>query len=133
MLNRAMEIHDSVLQRITRTATGVIVEISAYVHESNGEPGVDEGTGWIQPTALQASNADFEGRIPEMPCDLRDGYIVLTDRRLENVIPMPLEDSGRVEIKLEAGTGDFLLIRGDSVRLVVLDEAEYVERFRPKP
>jgi hypothetical protein len=124
-----MEIHDSWLQKVTRAGNAMIFQFEAYIHESNGEPGVDEGTGWIQPLAVELSNADVEGNIPHLPCDLSDGHMKLEGRRLENVIPIPLDRVGTVEIRLESKRGESLLVRGDSVKVTILGNARFIEEF----
>ena len=46
MPNSAIELHDSVITGIrTDDDAHVVIDIEAYVHVSNGEPGVDPGTG----------------------------------------------------------------------------------------
>jgi hypothetical protein len=124
-----MEIHDSLLQKVTHAGTTMTFQFEAYIHESNGEPGVNEGTGWIQPLAVELSNAYVEGTIPHLPCNLSDGYVELAGRRLENVIPMPLDGTGTVEIRLESKGEESLLVRGDSVKLTILGEARFIEDF----
>lgn len=49
MPNAEIELHDS---RVTRVHVGdavIVLEMNAYVHMSEGAPGVDVGTGWMRP------------------------------------------------------------------------------------
>jgi hypothetical protein len=126
-----MEIHDSVVEGINYQGSTVILEIDAYIHESAGEPAVDHGTGWSQRLAIEVSNARTEGGLSQIPCDLYRGYIDLAGNRSSNIIPIPLNHSAAVEIALDSQLGESLLIRGDSAKLTILGEAEFIENFHP--
>jgi hypothetical protein len=130
-LNRAMEIHDSVLEVIKHRGTTVILEFDAYIHESAGEPAVDEGTGWSQRLAIEVSNAKIERELSKTPCDLYSGYIDLAGDRSENIIPIPLDHTDVVAIGLDSQQRESLLVKGDSAKLMILGEAQFIEDFHP--
>jgi hypothetical protein len=45
--NRAFELHDSDVTAVSWVGSELHLEMEAYVHASNGVPGVDGGSGWI--------------------------------------------------------------------------------------
>jgi hypothetical protein len=131
MLNRAMEIHDSVLEAIRHRGSTAILEFEAYIHESSGEPAVDAGTGWSQRLAIEISNARIERRLSQIPCDLYAGYIDLAGHLSENIIPIPLNHTDAVTIGLDSQMRESLLLKGDSAKLILLGEAQFIEEFQP--
>lgn len=58
MTNRLIELHDSDVLDVTLDGDDVVIAMSAYVHESEGRPGIDAGTGWTQPVRVTV----IEGR-----------------------------------------------------------------------
>lgn len=100
---------------------------AAYIHNSEGEPGVDAGSGWVQELRLHISDALQIGEIIDLPCDLWRGSICLGEKRLENVIPIPLDYRGRVEVKLKQ-TNE-MTITGSSLRVELCGEPKYLDEF----
>jgi hypothetical protein len=127
MPNRAIEFHDSTFDSVRQHGTDLTVRFSAaYIHESSGEPGVDAGSGWIQEALLHVSGGSMTGEIRELPCDLWNGDLRLGGQLLE-MIPIPLDYDGQVEISLEQdGT---IRITGTRVRLELIGTPTYVEEF----
>ena len=130
-MNRCIEIHDSRLSGITREADGVHIRFEhAYIHQSEGEPARDAGTGWSQKLDVVVRDGVIEGDVPSMPCDLADGSLVVGDRRLENIVPLPCDFSGPVELWLEgysdADYGKFC-VKGSGVRVVEFGSARFIE------
>jgi hypothetical protein len=113
MPNRAIEFHDSTFS-------------AAYIHESNGEPGQDAGSGWVQEIRLHISEASLSGEIPETPCDLWDGEIRLGNELLQ-MVPIPLDYKGAVEISLEQDGK--ITIAGTQVRQELIEDPTYIEEF----
>jgi hypothetical protein len=73
MPNRAIEFHDSTLLSVTIEAD-VHIHLSAYVHESEREPGRDGGTGWEQNVEFLLKNAVVE-TAPMRPFVISDGRL----------------------------------------------------------
>ena len=48
MPNAAIELHDSSVTAIRMEGSDVVIDLDAYVHVSEGAPGIDAGTGWTQ-------------------------------------------------------------------------------------
>jgi hypothetical protein len=127
MPNRAIEFHDSTFDGLETDGTNITLRFSAaYIHESNGEPGRDASSGWIQEVRLHVVGASLSGEILELPCDLWDGNIRLGSD-LFQMIPIPLDYKGTVEINLEQN-GKIRVV-GTGVRLELVGEPKYVEDF----
>lgn len=135
MSNREIELHDSEAAVIFYFNGSVVIIFShAYVHESEGKPGVDPGSGWYQRAELVIGNApepDFE---VAWPFEIYEGSLFLDDVELDNMIPIPLEHPGSVKLKLGGNDYDdtysVIEIEGQTAKLTMLGEAYYVEEFR---
>jgi len=128
MANRAMEFHDSTFDGVEREGTELALRFSAaYIHESEGKPGLDAGSGWIQELRLHISDASLSGEIHDLPCNLWDGAISLGDERFDNSVPIPLDYRGRVEVNLEQDGK--LTVVGSRLRVELLGEPKYVEQY----
>ncbi len=139
MSNRVIEIHDSAVDDITvKDNLATIHFPSVYIHQSEGRPGVDPGTGWVQEAVLRIAEAQAEGAFSEEIRKasgydvhyLHGGALRIGDVLSDGLIPIPLSVTADVELVLES-CGEIVRIRGTSCSLELLGEAEYVEDFRP--
>ena len=127
MPNRAIEFHDSTFDSCEKEGANVTLRFSAaYIHESEGKPGLDAGSGWVQEARLHVDGASPSGEIPELQCDLWDGNIRLGDD-LFQMVPIPLDYKGTVEINLEQD-GKIRVV-GKHVRLELVGKPKYIEEF----
>ena len=127
MPNRAIEFHDSTLDSVQVDGTNLTIRFSAaYIHESNGKPGLDAGSGWTQEALIHMKGASVEGTIHELPCNLWDGSLRLGGDLFE-MIPIPLAYEGGIEINLEQDGK--MRITGTHVHLELVGKAIYVEQF----
>lgn len=131
-MNTAIELHDSTVAEISSRAGTVIVRfVPAYLHKSEGRPGLDCGTGWVQDAQLRFADAFVTGACPDLPCDIMDGELVFGGDRRDNEIPVPLEVTEPTKLSLKFGPKHAVTVKGRSVRLELLGEAKYVEEFKP--
>jgi hypothetical protein len=134
MPNRAIEIHDSVLAEISFSqGEAQLYFSSAYIHQSEGVPLRDAGSGWIQKAILRIHDARVEGIFSQFPLDLWDGQIQMGENILDNEIPVPLRHQGTFKLRLEAWPQEkeVVTFTGSSAELELLGEPEYIEEFRP--
>ena len=75
--SRCIEIHDSVLKQISHSETETRLHLSAYMHQSEGIPGQDPGSGWIQEAVLHLRGAQVKGSFSELPVTLTHGQFWL--------------------------------------------------------
>ena len=133
MPNRAIEIHDSILEEVSLSQGKAHLHFSSvYIHQSEGIPGVDAGSGWVQEAILHIHDATMEGDFSEFPVDLSDGETRIGQRLLDNEIPVPLDHQGAFRLRLEAKwQAREVVFTGSGAELELLGEPEYVEEFRP--
>src|ERR1700733_4758378 len=134
MPNRAIEIHDSVLPAVSFSQGEVQLHFSSvYIHQSEGVPLRDAGSGWVQKAILRIHDARVEGAFSEFPVDLSDGQTRMGENTLDNKIPVPLRHKGAFELRLQAMWQGQVIVSftGSGAELELLGEPEYVEEFRP--
>jgi hypothetical protein len=130
-MNSAIEFHDSEVSAILREEDDLIVRFtSAYIHKSEGKPGDDPGTGWVQPAELTIARGSVEGTYPDFPCWIADGTIECEGTILDNLLPLPFECKGAVKLELIFTADSTLTIFGERAVLNLLGEARYVEDVR---
>ena len=134
MPNRAIEIHDSVLAAVSFSQGEAQLHFSSvYIHQSEGVPLRDAGSGWVQKAVLRIHDAKMQGAFTEFPVDLSDGQTLVGQNVLDNEIPVPLRHKGAFELRLQPmwqGQG-VVSFTGSGAELELLGEPEYVEEFRP--
>jgi len=137
---RAIEIHDSAFDQVTlQDRTAVLHFKEVYIHSSEGSPAVDAGKGWTQEAVLRIGNASVEGTFSKESREayrgyahyLSDGSFRMNNIVSENLIPIPLDVEGDIELRMECW-GDVVCVRGTSAKLELIGAAEYVEEFRPR-
>lgn len=128
-----IELHDSMVSAVARHREAVIVHFKpAYLHKSEGRQGYDPGTGWVQEAELFFTDASFDGKLPELPCNILEGELVIQGERHLNTVTVPLDVEGGVELRLTFDQLHTLRVAGRAARLRLFGEAKYVEDFPPK-
>jgi hypothetical protein len=133
MPNRCVEIHDSILTAVSFSQCEAQLHFSSvYIHQSEGEPGRDAGSGWTQEAILRISNATVEGSFLKFPVSLSDGKIQLGSQTFDNEIPVPTRHNGSITLRLLGSEGgEVVSFTGSGAELELLGEPEYIEEFRP--
>jgi hypothetical protein len=138
--NRAIEIHDSAVDQITlETGVAVLHFPEVYIHSSEGRPAIDAGTGWTQEAVIRIGSAHIEGKFSQESREAYGGYAhYLSDGSLrvngsvsDNLIPIPLDVQGDIQLTLEC-CGNVVCVRGISAKLELIGTAKYVEEFHPR-
>jgi hypothetical protein len=137
--NRAIEIHDSAVDQITLEASAAVLRFSeVYIHSSEGRPAIDAGTGWTQEAVIRVANAHIEGKFSQESRDAYGGYahylsggsLRINGSVSDNLIPIPLDVLGDIELTLECW-GDVVRVHGNSLRVELIGTAKYVDEFHP--
>jgi hypothetical protein len=120
--NCAIELHDSDIASVTATGGNLTVNFRpAVIHKSEGSPGVDKGSVWLQDIDLQF----FDAQMSEQPSQLgaiSEGSLS-SSQRLHEL-------SGSVKfVALVAHTAEQLRIEGGSAILRAVGEARDLEEF----
>jgi len=125
-----IELHDSCVAGVAKEAGVLTVRFSpAYVHKSDGQPGVDPGTGWTQDVALVIREASLRGALPTLPCDVSDGNFTVAGQSHANAVPLPLDTPAAVDLRILFVAGVEITITGRGARVDLLSEPTYVEDF----
>jgi hypothetical protein len=128
-MNSALEFHDSEVSTVEASVGSVRILFSAaYVHRSEGTPGVDNGDGYVQEVEIQIANAAWKGTPEEWVGKISDGDLFIKGTRLD-LVPLPFEATDDVRLELQFTNGATLWASGTSVRVRHLGEARFVERF----
>ena len=130
-MNRQIELHDSTLESIVRMGPDLLLRLRpAYVHRSEGRPGIDPGSGWLQDIDLILREGVAEALPSEFPFDLESGSFEAGEDRWENSIPLPLSTSATARLAAVTTRGARLEVRGAGASAVRRGEPRYVEEFR---
>jgi hypothetical protein len=132
-LNKAIELHDSVLGSLFNSGTTVrLVMEPAYVHESAGRPGIDPGLGFVQNFVLEIEGGLVEGQVGVLPAEVFHGSIQMGTEVSDNVFALPINPSGPVRLTLHlAPDNRRISIAGNFLIARAISDPVYVEKFLP--
>lgn len=126
-----IELGESGIASIRRGGRDLVLQLEAYVHQSTGVPGRDPGTGWHYRAEMRIRSGQVREPAPSAPLEIAEGALDVGSRRLEGVIPAPLDFRGLVRFEVETADADILVIEGDGVKVRLHDEGRYLEIFEP--
>jgi len=131
-LNAGIELHDSVLAEISRLESTVEIALRpAYVHQSVGQPGVDDGIGLVQNVAISVEKGSVTGDVGELPSDIFEGEIEVGQQAFPNMIALPCDVAGSATLTLFLSPDNRkLVIHGRRITIRLDGQASYVEEFR---
>ena len=116
-------------ERVEESGAQITLIVSAYIHRSQGTPGVSPGSGWSQGALLRFTRATVQNGFSTYPTELADGTLVTPDAVVENVVPVPASLRGPVRLELTSATGEVMVVHAETVELTLVGEATYVEEF----
>lgn len=96
----------------------------AYVHRSLGEPGVDDGSGFIQDVIIEIGMAQIEGTPGTLPSVIFEGDFELGGVPSPNMIRLPC---GTLYLSPDCR---MISVSRELLSVKLVSEAEYVEEFR---
>jgi hypothetical protein len=129
-MNRAIEFHDSTLKEVKIEGSNVkICFDKAYVHQSDGVPGLEKGTGWEQKINILLYEASVEKCPDDLPNDIDTGYIIVNNQKSINLLRLPLQCEGEIEIVLFTIYGKELRVKSKKLQTQELDKAIFLEDF----
>ena len=101
----------------------------AYVHRSNGRPGVDAGSGFLQPAEIVFTGAKFTEK--DGPCKgaISEGMISVSGKKFDSVLPLPYEASGKVSAEFTFESGAVLSVTATGVSCASTGPAELVDGY----
>ncbi len=128
MANREIELHDTRVERIERTDGSIVLWLSAHMHESDGRPGRDRGTGWTVPARLVIVYGKFVRPFSSPSLWVMVGHVAIGDRLFDNGIPLPFDERGELRLFLSGVEGE-VAIGGDRAYFEATGPAIFIEEF----
>lgn len=115
-MNAAVELHDSECLAIEVDELGQgFVLLDAYVHRTEGEPGVAPGEGGEQRVRIKVGVMTIEGDVGDLPAYIYKGSLTVGNLVQDNMVPFPAADSGTVRL---------ILMLLDDARVVTISGTE---------
>lgn len=124
-----MEIHDATIMKAESNEKALILELEACIHRSSGTPGVDAGSTWRARIQIEFGLCTPRIDWLQLPAELCDGVLWVNENCHNGIVPLPLNEHGRIVADLELCDGRKLKIAAVSVRADVLGEMEYLDDF----
>ena len=129
-MNVALEFHDSEVRAVrSKDESLLIVFSAAYVHHSEGVPGVDAGSGYVQALEMLLQQATWSGSLGSCLGRLSDGHISVGGQRL-SLVPLPYESGEPIKVELVFQNGESLNATAARVHIGFTGEPRFVESFR---
>ena len=127
----SFEFHDSVLAVIKEEAAQCVLEFRpAYVHRSEGRPGIDAGDGFWQDLQIVIGGANVKKPSLNLPSSISDGILTVGGIRMSNIAPTQLHEEKKVSLKIIMKVGGVEIeIEGRSIEVRTIGEPEFVETF----
>jgi hypothetical protein len=126
-VNEEIELHDSVLESLLRDGRTLVAALDAYIHRSEGKPGVASGTGWHQLVRLRMEDAVIAGEIPDPDADISHGELVIGTQVLKNIVPVSGVHNGSIILRLEFCYYNPIIIEASRLEIVRVGTPEYIE------
>jgi hypothetical protein len=129
-LKSAIEFHDSDVVELRQVDTALhLVFEPAYVHKSDGRPGIDAGSGFLQPAEIVFAGAKFTEK--DGPCkgSITEGVITVSGKKFDSVLPLPYSASGKVSAEFTFESGAVLSVTGTGISCASTGPAELVDSY----
>jgi hypothetical protein len=125
------EFHDSVLAELKEEGARCVLELRpAYVHQSDGRPGIDPGEGYWQDVEIVIAGAKLKAPILSLPCPIGDAHLSVGEIRMSNIAPTTLHEAKKVSLKIWLMIGGSEVeIEGTSIEIRAIGEPEFAEHF----
>jgi len=119
-LPHSIELHDSEISAIEERNGAIVIKFShAYIHMN--------GKGWSQQLDLIVNAATQESEQTSFPAKVSDGKLKTKLGPYHNLLILPLDTDGDVEMLIEFFTGKVVTIRGSSIHVSYVTEPVFLE------
>ena len=128
-MNAAIEMHDSKCLAVEVEATGQgSVVLDAYVHRTDGEPGVAPGEGGVQRIRISVARMVVEGEVGDLPADIFEGSLNLEETIQDNMVPFPAtySEPARLSMMLSPDAR-VVVVAGSGISIEAEGEFRFVE------
>jgi hypothetical protein len=126
-MNAALEFHDSKVQQICSVDDTLrIIFSAAYIHRSQGRPGIDAGIGYTQRVEIVFSGASWSETISECRGAISDGELSINGE-VHSLISVPLFALGAISANFIFVSGVHFTVRASAVTCSCLGDPQFVE------
>jgi hypothetical protein len=133
LVNVAIEMHDStcLAVKFDKEGRGSVV-LDAYVHRTEGEPGVAPGECGLQQIRFLVDAMIVDGEVEDLPAWSYEGSLTIGRSIQNNMVPFPAKYSYAVQLSLMLG-GDArtVVISGTGLSIESEGPFRFVESFIP--
>lgn len=100
----------------------------AYVHRSEGRPGIDGGEGYLQPAELVFCGASWPEPLTNDLGGISEGWLVVNGKKLW-LVPLPFSESGEISAEIVFKSGAKISISASFVACIPRGDAHFLEKF----
>jgi hypothetical protein len=127
-MHRALELHDSEVESISVDGPRLIVRFSnAYIHQSEGHPGVTPGDVFLQSAELVFSDVN-----PLVAAHARgallQGVVAINESEF-SMLPLPFQRQGQVNATFVFSSGERVRVEARSVDCSLIGKARWLEKY----
>jgi len=127
-MNHALEFHDSHVESMVESGKTLRIILTAYVHRSDGRPGVDAGAGYTQPVELVFAPVAAGSLSLQHSGALCDGTLIANGQSM-SLVPLPYSAAGHISLSLSFTSGATFSATATSVSCAATGEAQFVEHY----
>ena len=128
-MNISFEFHDSHVRAVEHLPGAIRMSFSsAYLHHSVGRPGVDAGSGHVQPVEIVFGDAQCPGSLASYIGTLSVGEVII-DEDSYSLLPVPFQASGMVAAEFVFCNGEILTLTAKSISCTAHGPSRFVEKF----
>jgi hypothetical protein len=130
-MNVAIEMHDSHCLAVEVDGSGNgFVLLGAYVHRSEGEPGVAPGEGGIQRIRINVDSMSVNGEVGSLPADIFEGSLKIGTSIQDNMVPFPASYSEAFSLSMMiANDARVVVVSGTRLSIEPEGQFAFVEYF----
>jgi hypothetical protein len=125
-IQRWVEFHDSILERMAGAPRIVDLHLLAYVHRWETRAGIRFGLGSTQPILIRIDEAAVPA-VPGGAVEIVDGSLVTKSATYSSLLPLPLRTPGKVRLTLALSDGRTLEVSGANCAVDASGAATFVE------
>ena len=130
-MKREIEFHDSTLKEIKVANDEAILSFDeAYVHHSEGTPGISKGTGWAQKIELVCLGVTVIELPDDLPNDISDGFFIIDGIKSVNMMKLPFQTNREMELVLFTMYGKKLHLKAKSAFTKEIGEPTFIEEYQ---
>jgi hypothetical protein len=130
-MNDAIEMHDSkcLAVEVNELGQGSVL-LDAYVHRTDGEPGLSPGEGGVQRIRMKVEAMTVEGEVGELPAYIYEGSLAIGTSIQDNMVPFPAAYSQTVRLSMMlSDDARVIVISGKGLSIEAEGKFKFIEYF----